>query len=252
MWRRVLGTARRLGIEELIDATPSRRRNLVVAMLIAQVIAPGSKLATARGLRAETATSSLGQVLGVAGCDEDDLYAAMDWVLERQEDIENALAARHLTNGTLVLYDVSSAAFEGHTCPLGKIGHPRDGVKGRLQIVYGLLLLGRRGADRDRGVRGQHRRPENPDHPSEQTQTAVRACQGTVNLSNPRAIFASSPPRFTRSRVTYEAYVVSRTSTRPQVDSAALGYSIATQWTSAPRARWPSRPAFRKASSTRY
>ncbi len=135
----VLGTARRLGIEELIDATPSRRRNLVVAMLIAQVIAPGSKLATARGLRAETATSSLGQVLGVAGCDEDDLYAAMDWVLERQEDIENALDARHLTNGTLVLYDVSSAAFEGHTCPLGKIGHPRDGVKGRLQIVYGLL-----------------------------------------------------------------------------------------------------------------
>jgi transposase len=75
----------------------------------------------------------------VAGCDEDDLYAAMDLVLERKEAIENALAARHLSNGTLVLYDVSSAAFEGHTCPLGKIGHPRDGVKGRLQIVYGLL-----------------------------------------------------------------------------------------------------------------
>ena len=108
-------------------------------MLVAQVIAPGSKLATARGLRTETATSTLGQLLGVAGCDEDDLYAAMDWVLQRKEAIENALAARHLSNGTLVLYDVSSAAFEGHTCPLGKIGHPRDGVKGRLQIVYGLL-----------------------------------------------------------------------------------------------------------------
>jgi Transposase DDE domain len=135
----VLGTARRLGLEELIDPTPSRRRDLVVAMLVAAVIDPGSKLAFARGLRAETATSSLGEVLGLAGCDEDDLYAAMDWVLARKDGIENALAARHLTNGTLVLYDVSSAAFEGRTCPLGKIGHARDGVKGRLQIVYGLL-----------------------------------------------------------------------------------------------------------------
>ena len=100
---------------------------------------PGSKLALARGLRSETATSSLGGVLGVAGCDEDDLYAAMDWALERKDIIENTLAAQHLANGTLVLYDVSSAAFEGRTCPLGAIGHPRDGVKGRLQIVYGLL-----------------------------------------------------------------------------------------------------------------
>jgi hypothetical protein len=135
----VLGSARRLGVEELIDATPSRHRDLVVAMLVAQVIDPGSKLAFARGLRTETATSSLGQVLGVAGCDEDDLYAAMDWVLARKDAIENTLAARHLVNGTLVLYDVSSAAFEGRTCPLGAIGHARDGVKGRLQIVYGLL-----------------------------------------------------------------------------------------------------------------
>jgi Transposase DDE domain len=135
----VLGTARALGIEELIDPAPSRRRDLVTAMLVAQVIAPASKLATARGLRAETATSSLGQLLGVGGCDEDDLYAAMDWALARKEDIENALAARHLVNGTLVLYDVSSAAFEGRTCPLATIGHARDGVKGRLQIVYGLL-----------------------------------------------------------------------------------------------------------------
>jgi hypothetical protein len=124
---------------ELIDATPSRERDLVTAMLVAHVIAPGSKLATARGLRTQTATSTLGQVLGVSGCDEDDLYAAMDWLLARKEGIENALAARHLSNGTLVLYDVSSAAFEGRHCPLGAIGHPRDGVKGRLQIVYGLL-----------------------------------------------------------------------------------------------------------------
>src|SRR6195256_6476541 len=135
----VLGSAQRLGMAELIDARPSRNRDLVVAMLVAQVIGPGSKLATARGLRTQTATSSLGQALGVSGCDEDDLYAAMDWALQRQDAIENALAARHLVNGTLVLYDVSSAAFEGRTCPLGAIGHPRDGEKGRLQIVYGLL-----------------------------------------------------------------------------------------------------------------
>src|SRR6478752_2004013 len=135
----VLGTARRLGIEELIDPAPSRKRNLVLAMLIAQIITPGSKLAFARALRAETATSSLGVVLGVGGADEDDLYAAMDWVLARKDGIENALAARHLANGTLVLYDVSSAAFEGRCCPLGLIGHARDGVRGRLQIVYGLL-----------------------------------------------------------------------------------------------------------------
>jgi Transposase DDE domain len=135
----VLGTAEKLGMAELIDPAPSRNRDLVCAMLAATVIAPASKLATARGLRADTATSSLGQVLGVSGADEDDLYAAMDWVLARKDAIEDALAARHLANGTLVLYDVSSAAFEGHTCPLGAIGHPRDGVKGRLQIVYGLL-----------------------------------------------------------------------------------------------------------------
>jgi transposase len=135
----VLGTAEKLGMAELIDPVPSRNRDLVCAMLAATVIEPDSKLAMARGLRAETATSTLGAVLGVAGADEDDLYAAMDWVLARQEAIENSLAARHLADGTLVLYDVSSAAFEGHTCPLGKIGHARDGVKGRLQIVYGLL-----------------------------------------------------------------------------------------------------------------
>ena len=92
-----------------------------------------------RGLREETAASSLGEVLGAGSCDEDDLYAAMDWLAARQDRIQDALAARHLAGGTLVLYDVSSAAFEGRTCPLGAIGHPKDGVRGRLQIVYGLL-----------------------------------------------------------------------------------------------------------------
>ncbi|MFZ0400959.1 MAG: IS1634 family transposase, partial [Pseudolabrys sp.] len=93
----------------------------------------------ARGLREETAASSLGEVLHLGACDEDDLYAAMDYLAARQDTIQDALAARHLAGGTLVLYDVSSAAFEGRTCPLGAIGHPKDGVRGRLQIVYGLL-----------------------------------------------------------------------------------------------------------------
>ena len=135
----VLGTVRALGLEELIDPVPSRQRDLVTAMTVAQVIAPDSKLAIARGLQAGTAASSLGEVLDLGGCDEDDLYAAMDWLAARQDRIEDALAARHLAGGTLVLYDVSSAAFEGRTCPLGAIGHPKDGVRGRLQIVYGLL-----------------------------------------------------------------------------------------------------------------
>jgi Transposase DDE domain len=135
----VLGAARQLGLEELIDPVPSRHRDLVTAMAVAQVIAPDSKLAIARGLREETAATSLGEVLHLGGCDEDDLYAAMDYLQARQDTIQDALAARHLAGGTLVLYDVSSAAFEGRTCPLGAIGHPKDGVRGRLQIVYGLL-----------------------------------------------------------------------------------------------------------------
>ena len=135
----VLGTARQLGLDELIDPVPSRHRDLVTAMAVAQVIAPDSKLAIARGLREDTAATSLGEVLHLGTCDEDDLYAAMDYLAARQEQIQDALAAKHLAGGTLVLYDVSSAAFEGRTCPLGAIGHPKDGVRGRLQIVYGLL-----------------------------------------------------------------------------------------------------------------
>ena len=135
----VLGTLRCLGLEELIDSVPSRARDLVTAMVVAQVIDPTSKLALSRGLRSATATSSLGEVLLVDNSDEDDLYEAMDWLCPRQARIEDALALRHLKDATLVLYDSSSAAFEGRTCPLGAIGHPKDGVRGRLQIVYGLL-----------------------------------------------------------------------------------------------------------------
>jgi hypothetical protein len=119
----VLGTLRQLGLEELIGPVPSRQRDLVTAMTVAQVIAPDSKLAIARGLRDATAASSLGEVLGAGSCDEDDLYDAMDWLATRQEAIEDALAARHLAGGTLVLYDVSSAAFEGRT----RRPHPQAG-----------------------------------------------------------------------------------------------------------------------------
>lgn len=135
----VLGTVRSLGVDKILDASSSRKRDLVTAMIVARVMEPAPKLATARGLRTATRTSSLGEVLSVSGCEEDDLYEAMDWLLERQEAIERRLARRHLKDGTLVLYDVSSAAFEGSSCPLGAIGHARDGVKGRRQIVYGLL-----------------------------------------------------------------------------------------------------------------
>src|SRR5438876_326602 len=101
----VLGAARALGLEEVLDRVPSRQRDLVTAMAVAQVIAPDSKLAIARGLREESAASSLGDVLGAGGCDEDDLYAAMDYLQARQDKIQDALAARHLAGGTLVLYD---------------------------------------------------------------------------------------------------------------------------------------------------
>jgi hypothetical protein len=110
-----------------------------VAMIVARVIDPQSKLATARGLSEETAFTSLGEVLGTSDADENDLYAAMDWLVARQGAIEQALAKRHLGDGTLVLYDVTSTYFEGQTCPLAQLGHNRDGKKDKLQIVFGLL-----------------------------------------------------------------------------------------------------------------
>jgi hypothetical protein len=135
----VLGAARQLGLEELIDPEPSRQRDLVTAMAVAQVTGPGSSWPSPAGCGMRPPPARWVRSCTWAGCDEDDLYAAMDWLAARQERIEDALAARHLAGGTLVLYDVSSAAFEGRTCPLGAIGHPKDGVRGRLQIVYGLL-----------------------------------------------------------------------------------------------------------------
>jgi len=135
----VLGTLRRLGIDRLLGAQRSRPRALGVAMLVARILQPRSKLATARALGAETLASSLGEVLGVAEATADDLYAALDWLLPRQARIEAALARRHLAEGTLVLYDVTATYFEGRTCPLARHGHDRGGKRGTLQIVFGLL-----------------------------------------------------------------------------------------------------------------
>ena len=134
----VMGTLGKLGLDRLIDPKPSARRDQVLAMIATRILEPASKLATARGLAEATAVSTLGEMLD-PGLNEDDLYAAMDWVLERQESIERSLAKRHLEEGCLVLYDLTSVWLEGRTCPLAKRGHSRDGKKGKLQIEFGLL-----------------------------------------------------------------------------------------------------------------
>jgi transposase len=134
----VLGTMRNLGLDKLISAKPCRERDLVAAMIVDRILDPGSKLAASRALAASTAQNTLGEVLSVTDASEDELYAAMDWLLLRQAQIEDGLARRHLDNA-LVLYDVTSSYFEGVTCPLAKYGHNRDGKPGRLQIVIGLL-----------------------------------------------------------------------------------------------------------------
>ena len=130
-----LSMARRLELGRLLDRAPSRERDLCVAMICQRALKPGSKLQTVRSLQ----QSTLGQELDVEGADEDELYAALDWLGERQARIEDRLAARHLKDGELVLYDVSSSYFEGRSCPLAKLGYSRDGKRGTLQIVYGLI-----------------------------------------------------------------------------------------------------------------
>jgi Transposase DDE domain len=135
----VLGTLRDIGLDRILGPAGNRPRDLVIAMIVARLIAPASKLATARMLDPATAASSLGDVLGLGPVDEDELYAAIDWLGERQPTIEKALARKHLRDGTLVLYDVSSSYLEGRCCELAKLGYNRDGKKGKLQIVYGLL-----------------------------------------------------------------------------------------------------------------
>jgi transposase len=134
-----LGTARNIGLDTILGPEGNRCRDLVLAMLIGRILQPASKLATARALAPATAASSLGEALGLGEVDDDELYAPLDWLLVRQPGIETILAKRHLTNGTLVLYDVSSSYLEGRCCPLAQPGYSRDGKKGSLQSVSGLL-----------------------------------------------------------------------------------------------------------------
>jgi transposase len=135
----VLASIFKLGLDRIIDSENSRQLALVLAMIVSRIITPGSKLATARGIDPATANTTLGEQLNIQDADEDELYEAMDWLVDKQQGIEEALAKRHLQNGTLVLYDVTSTYFEGRCCPLAQLGHSRDGKKDKLQIVIGLL-----------------------------------------------------------------------------------------------------------------
>ena len=135
----VLGTLKRLGLHSLLARGTSRVRDLVVALIVARVIDAQSKLATARALTPESAVSTLGDLLNLGQVDPLELYAAMDWLVERQAAIEQRLAKRHLPEHTLVLYDLTSSYVEGTHCELARRGHSRDRKKGTLQIVFGLL-----------------------------------------------------------------------------------------------------------------
>ncbi len=137
----VLTAVKRLGLEILIASRPSRERDLVIAMVVARILEPQSKLATTKWW----GTTTLPEMLEVGDATEDDLYAAMDWILKQQGRIEKKLAARHLSNDSMVLYDLTSSYFEGITCPLAALGYPRDGISGKLQVNYGLMTdrLGR-------------------------------------------------------------------------------------------------------------
>lgn len=135
----VLGCLRQLGLEGMIASEATRSRRLATAMIVQRILDPGSKLAAARELSSETAASTLGQELQLGDLTEDDLYAAMDWMLERQPHIEAKLARKHLEDGSLILYDVSSSYYTGQCCPLAQYGHDRDGSTGCPIIVYGLL-----------------------------------------------------------------------------------------------------------------
>jgi hypothetical protein len=137
----VLGTLQSLGLEAILASRPSRERSLVIAMIVARILQPASKLATARALQEATASTSLGLELGLGQerIGEHELYGALDWLLQRQSRIETKLARKHLSEGTLILYDVTSSYYTGHRSGLVQFGYDRDGKRGFPQIVYGLL-----------------------------------------------------------------------------------------------------------------
>ena len=135
----VLGTARKLGLAEILSGRRQRMRDLALAMIVARVLEPASKLATARQLGTDTLSSTLGEILDVGEAEADDLYEAMDWLVKGQGRIEKKLARRHLKEGDLVLWDVTSSYFEGRHCPLARLGYSRDGRRDRSQVVFGVL-----------------------------------------------------------------------------------------------------------------
>jgi hypothetical protein len=134
-----LGMARRIGLDELLPDGPERQRSLALALIVERLIDPAAKLATSRALDERTAINSLGMTLGLGEVNVKEVYAALDWLGMAQPSIEEALAQRHLHDGTLVLYDVSSSYVEGRCCELARFGHSRDGRSDKMQIVYGLL-----------------------------------------------------------------------------------------------------------------
>src|SRR5215467_5585688 len=134
-----VGVARRIGLDQLLPDGPERVRNLALALIVARLIDPAAKLATARALDDTTAAHSLGVTLGLGAVNVKEVYAALDWLGMAQPSIETALAQRHLSDGTLVLYDVSSSYVEGRCCELARFGHSRDGRNDKMQIVFGLL-----------------------------------------------------------------------------------------------------------------
>ena len=134
-----LGVARQIGLDELLPDGPERQRNLALALIVERLIDPAAKLATARALDETTATDSLGVTLGLGEVKANEVYAALDWLGMAQSSIEDALARRHLHDGTLVLYDVSSSYVEGRCCELAQFGHSRDNRRDKMQIVHGLL-----------------------------------------------------------------------------------------------------------------
>ena len=130
--------ARKIGLDHLLGRR-SRMRDLALALILSRLLSPASKLATARGLHPDTLRDSLADVLELDAVDENDLYAAMDWLRERQDAIEQRLATQHLAEGSLVLCDLTSSYVEGRCCPLAKRGYSRDGKRNSLQIEFGLL-----------------------------------------------------------------------------------------------------------------
>lgn len=134
-----LGMARRIGLERLLPRGPERRRRLALALIVARLLDPAAKLATARALDAASASHSLGATLELGPVTAKELYATLDWLGAAQPAIEAALARRHLKNGTLVLYDVTSSYLEGRCCALARFGYSRDGRRDKAQIVIGLI-----------------------------------------------------------------------------------------------------------------